>query len=137
MKSKKWNNFMIYIFVIISMISVAGTGLEGPHLFDLYRTDTGVMHCFVESELLPEDNITNVKVVEPGKALLGMEKMRVARLLVSQRAALHSLLALAVLSGLFLYAAWEHFVLCSSRYLSKIGYQIVYIQAQDGRKRIS
>lgn len=128
---------MIYIFIIVSMISVAGIGLEGSRLFDLYQTDTSVMHCFVESEPLPEDNITNIKVVEPGKALLGMEKMQATRLLVSRRVAFHFLLALAVLSELFLYAAWEHFVLCSNRYLTKIGYQIVYIQAQDGRKRIS
>jgi len=137
MKKGKMHNFIIYIFVLVSMVSVAGAGFEGPHLISQHFNDTDVFQCFVEAELLPEDNVTNIKVVEPGSNLVRVSQMRMAHSMLSYRAAFYVLFALAILSGLFLFTNRERFVLFSNRHVSRIGYQVVYLEKQDGRKRIS
>lgn len=137
MKTSKTHKFIIYIFLLVMMVSVAGAGLEESHLVTLHLDDADVMQCFVESELLPEDNVTNIKVVESGSALISAGQMRATRSILSHRAAFQFLYALAMLSGLFLFTNRERFVLFSNRYVLRIGYQVVYIENQDGRKRIS
>ena len=137
MKNGKMHNFIIYIFLLVAMVSVAGAGLENSHFANDHLYDTDAMQCFVESELLPEDNVTNIKVVEPGRVLVSTWQMRAVRSNFSYRAALYFLCALAFLSGLFLFSIRERCILYGNRYVSKISYQVDYIEDQDGRKRIS
>lgn len=137
MKKGIIHNFIIYIFLLVTMVSIAGAGLEGPHLVNAHLEKSDVMQCFVDSELLPEDNVTNIKVMEPGSILISNWQIRAVRSVFSYRAALYFLCALAFLSGLFLFPIRERFILYSNRYVSKIGYQVDYIEDQDGRKRIS
>ena len=41
MKNGKMHNFIIYIFLLVTMVSVAGAGLENSHFANdhLYETD--------------------------------------------------------------------------------------------------
>ena len=137
MKNGKMHNFIIYIALLVIMVSVTGAGLEGSHLANEHLDNTDAMQCFVESELLPEDNVTNIKVVERGSVLVSVWQMRAVRSVFSYRAALCFLCALAFLSGLFLFSIRERCILYGNRYVSKISYQVDYIKDQDGRKRIS
>lgn len=79
MKNGKMHNFIIYIFLLVTMVSVAGAGLESSHLANEHLDNTDAMPCFVESELLPKDNVTNIKVVEPGRVLVSIWQMRAVR----------------------------------------------------------
>lgn len=129
--------FIIYIFLFVSAVSIAGTGLDGAHQIRMTQAADDVMQCFVESELLPDDSVGNIKVMEPGSMLIRAQQMRTQCSEFSYQSALYFLCALAFLSGLFLFTNRERFALYGNRYVSRIGYQVVYMEDEDGRKRIS
>ena len=137
MKTSKIYNFIIYIFLLVSIVSVIGAGFEEPHLASMHFDNGNVMQCFVETELLPEDNVTNIRVVERSSSLSRVSRTRTTRSALSNRTAFYILCALAVLSGLFLFTNQERFLLFRNRYVLRISYQVVYIEDQDGSKRIS
>lgn len=137
MNKNKIDNFIVCIFLFISLISVIGVGLEAPHSFSLTKDSGDGMQCFVEAELLFDDNVTNIRLVEKSSNLIQVWHMRTVRSVFSYRKALYFLCALAFLSELFVFSNRERFILYVNRHVSGICYQVVYMEDEDGRKRIS
>lgn len=137
MRNQKIYNFIIFIFMLVSIISLAGAGLEDSRqLVKCHAIEDGTIYVS-ESQLVPDDNVSNIKIVEKENVLAGSLQLRASRSSFSYRMALSFLCSLAFLSGLFLLAYSQRSVLYSSRYVSKVGYLITYIQDKDGRKRFS
>ena len=137
MQSHGVNNFIICIMMLISMISLAGVGIEECRQLMRFETREGDSIYVSESQLVPDDNVSHIQIVEKSNILLGGVELRGGRSAFSYRCALSFLCALAFLSGLFVLAYSQRFVLRSSRYVQKAGYVIAYIESTDGRKRFS
>lgn len=135
MKKGKMHNFIIYIILLAIMVSVTGAGFDGSRLVSGQSDSADIMKCIVETELLSNDNVSNIQIVEKGSVFTSVWQMRVVRSVFSYRAALYYLCALVFLSGLFLFSLRERFILYSNRYVIKICYQVDYIENQDGRKK--
>lgn len=136
-KIRKIHKFIIYLFLLVCVISLSGTGLEDSRKLKLYHIDETAMIYAPESQLVSNDNVSNIKIAENETVVSGLVQNRVSRTIFSYRMSMGFLCALAFLSGLFLLAYRQWFMLYSSRYVLKIGYLIIYIQNMDGRKRFS
>lgn len=137
MRESRTRNYIIFIFLLVSIVSVVGAGLEGAHQLRLGGDTGDVVRCFVEQSLLSADNVTNVKPVETNSRLLSIWQVRTNRASVSCRGVFYFLCVLVILAELLLYASKERFILYGNRFLSKADYRIVYIEDKDGRKKIS
>ncbi|MCM1181570.1 MAG: hypothetical protein NC347_15050 [Clostridium sp.] len=136
MQTGEKKNVIIYIMMLAVLISLTGAGFESSY-YAVFQDEPDVMQCFVESELLPEDNITNIRVVEPGSALIRLNRMRKAGSMLSGRFDLSILCVWPVLPELFWFSNRERFYLYGNRNRSGVGYPVIYMENKDGRKRIS
>lgn len=137
MRESRKRNCIIFIFLLVSIVSVTGAGLEGAHQLRLGGDTGDVVRCFVEQSLLSGDNVTNVKPVETNSHFLGIWQMRTSRALLSCRGVIYFMCVSVIVAESLMYASREHFILYSNRFLSKADYRIVYIEDKDGRKKIS
>lgn len=135
MKNGKMHNFIILIILLAVMVSVAGAGFDGSQLISEQSDNADIMKCIVETELLSNDNVNNIQIMERGSVFASAWQMRVVRSVFSYRSLFSYLCALVFLSGLFLFSIRERFFLYGNRYVSKICYQVDYIENQDGRKK--
>ncbi|MDE5863779.1 MAG: hypothetical protein K2K56_10425 [Lachnospiraceae bacterium] len=137
MRESRKRNCIIFIFLLISIVSVAGAGLEGAHQLRLGGGTGDVIRCFVEQSLLSGDNVTNVKPVETDGRLFCIWRTRTKGNSFSYRGVFYFLCVSVIVAESLMYASREHFILYGNRFLSKADYRIVYIQDKDGRKKIS
>lgn len=137
MKRHNIHKFIIYICLLISAVSLSGTGLENSHKLKLRHFNGAAMVYAPESQLVSSDNVSNIKIAEKGNVTSGAARQQVVRSTFSYRVTLGFLCALAFLSGLFLLAYCQRFMLHSIRYTLKKDYLIIYIHDMDGRKRFS
>lgn len=134
MKNSMLQKFIISMTLLVMMVSVIGSGLDGSTFVTKQGDLTDIVEYMLESQLSTGDTVSNMKIAERGSVLASVWQMRIVRSNFSARISIFCLFALTLMSGLFLFSLLERLILCCNLCVSKICYQVTYIELQDGQK---
>lgn len=134
MKRNHINNFIIFIGLMVTLLSIAGTGLSQSRMMDSRLHTEDIMKEYVASELVSPDSVCNIQIVKAGCVLISSFQMRVVRSIFHYESSLYFLCTLIFLSGLFLFSNREKWFFYGNRFVSYICYHVDYIELQDGCK---
>lgn len=135
MKKSGLGNFIIYVWILVTVCSVVGVGMDGFPSLDERAYGTDSVRCYGETEMFSVDNVNNIQVVKSESVVASAWQMKVARSFFSYKVSFSFLCALIVISALFLFSVQERCVLYENRLVIRLCFHVDYIEKQDGRKK--